>query len=353
MEQTVSSLLAGELERLGWVQADLARVLTWPVQTFSEVINGRRRIDAAMALDLQEATQIRAHDWLAVQAAQDLDDVRRDPKSGARSGRIRARAALEKKVPVRELIRRGVIDAADEAVQERQLRDLLEVPRLEDQPPFASGISARRSNLTAPLTRQQVAWVALARRAGREIEVAGFDASDFDEFAKGLPHQLHDPEDFVGLPHLFAEQGVRLVHVPAFPGGRLDGASLDLDGAPLVALSGRGKRLDRVLFTLLHECAHISLGHWGEGSVNVHESGIPGDQERERKVDALASTWVLPEPLERHGPLRAKDIPRLAQEYGVAEAVIIGQLQHAGLMPWGSQASRGLPQVEGALMAWS
>lgn len=353
MSETVPSLLAGELERLGWVQADLSRVLMWPVQTVSEVMNGRRRLDAAMALDLQEATQFSAHDWLAAQAAQDLENAARDPKAHGRTSRIRARATLEEVVPVRELIRRGVIDADDEALQQEQLRKLLEVPRWGEDPPFAPSVSARRSNLRAPLTRQQLAWVALARRGARDVEVADFESVAFADFAEQLPRDLHSPEDFVGLPNRFAELGVRLVHVPAFPGGRIDGASLDLDGAPMVALSGRGKRLDRVLFTLLHECAHIVLGHCGgEGSVNVHESGIKADEGLEKQVDDLAGSWILPEPLERLGPFRTRDIPRVAKAYGVAEAVIIGQLQHARLMPWGSPASRGLPNVEEALVTW-
>ncbi len=47
---TVAALLKGELARLGWVQADLARVLGWQVQTLSELMQDKRRLDAGMAL---------------------------------------------------------------------------------------------------------------------------------------------------------------------------------------------------------------------------------------------------------------------------------------------------------------
>jgi HTH-type transcriptional regulator / antitoxin HigA len=52
------------------------------------------------------------------------------------------------------------------------------------------------------------------------------------------------------------EAGVRLVYVEAFPSSKMDGCAFALDdGSPVLGISGRGKRLDKVLFTLLHELA--------------------------------------------------------------------------------------------------
>jgi len=69
MSNTVPSLLQDELDRRTWAQADLARVLGWPVQAVSEVIKGKRQINAAMALDLAKITPTPAESWLIVQAA--------------------------------------------------------------------------------------------------------------------------------------------------------------------------------------------------------------------------------------------------------------------------------------------
>ena len=44
-----------------------------------------------------------------------------------------------------------------------------------------------------------------------------------------------------------------------------------VDGYPVIGLSGRGKRLDKVLFTLLHEIAHILKGHVDEDHYIVEE----------------------------------------------------------------------------------
>jgi HTH-type transcriptional regulator/antitoxin HigA len=69
-------------------------------------------------------------------------------------------------------------------------------------------------------------------------------------------------EDFAKLPDQMRDAGVRLGYVEALPGAKIDGCAMFLDGNPVVGLSGRGKRLDKVLFTLLHEIAHILRGRW-------------------------------------------------------------------------------------------
>lgn len=64
----VSDSLQAELEIRDWAQADLARVLNWPAQTVSELRQGKRRIDAQMAVDLEVLTGKDAEEWLMIQA---------------------------------------------------------------------------------------------------------------------------------------------------------------------------------------------------------------------------------------------------------------------------------------------
>lgn len=59
--------------------------------------------------------------------------------------------------------------------------------------------------------------------------------------------------------------------VEAFPSAKIDGGAMYVDGYPVIGLSGRGKRLDKVLFTLLHEITHILLGHVDAGHYIVEE----------------------------------------------------------------------------------
>lgn len=353
MSESVAELLQGELRRLNWVQADLGRVLSWSTQTISEVMQGKRRIDAAMAVDLEAVTTIPAYEWLSAQALHELSALDIDAKTQARSDRIRQRARLEKAAPIRELLKRGALSDSDSETQEGELKELFEVEDLDDDPPYLSNVSAKRSMAGTALTRQQKAWIALGRRQASGVTVSDYDRAEFLHFAARLPRQVRQPEDFLPLPDQFAEIGVRLVHTPAFPGGRIDAVSLRLIDSPLIILSGRGKRFDRVLFALLHECAHIALGHWEQGFVQVHESGAVGDPAVEQSVNSLASEWIAPHGLNLPPVINHTTISELAERHGVSRALIIGQLQHVGLLAWGAPASRGLPKVEEELMTWS
>ena len=344
----VSDLLQGELETRGWAQADLARVLSWPAQAVSELRQGKRSIDAQMAVDLETVTGKSAEEWLLAQAKDDLSVTRGRRGDAQRQQQIAARAQLESLVPTRELIRRGLIDRKDPELQAKQVHELI-----GDDPTF--GASAKRTSNAVEFTRAQRAWIALARRQGQGANVASFNEERFVDLAASLAHTMVAPEDFEQLPGLFAEVGVPLVYVRPFPGGRIDAVSMGVAGRPLIALSGRGKRLDKVFFALLHECAHVASGHWRDAP-RVHEAAserIVGDPSAEATVNKLAESWVFPQGIGNVSrPVTNKTITELALKHKVAPAVVVGHLQHKGEIAWSSTLGRGLPNVEGALMKW-
>lgn len=344
----VWQLLQAELEARAWVQVDLARVLGWPVQTISELRQGKRGIDARMAVDLEALTDKKAEEWLMAQASDDLAQARRISSAATRSQQIEARALVESQVPVRELMRRGVITSKDPHIQAEQVADLL-----GPDPTF--GASAKRTKNATPFTRAQTAWIALARKAADAKKIKPYNEAAFDGLAAALPRLATTPESFKQLPAFFAEVGVALVHVEPFPGGRIDGVSLGQNGQPVIALSGRGKRLDKVLFALLHECAHVTSGHWKEAP-RVHEGNsewVVGDDDAERTVSRIAASWLFPDGLDiPPGVITRKTISDLAEKHKVSPSVVVGHLQHKGIIQWSSTLGRGLPNVEEALSAW-
>ena len=52
----MTTVLREELSRREWAQADLARVLNWPVQAMSEIMQGKRRVHTSCQL-IQIATE--------------------------------------------------------------------------------------------------------------------------------------------------------------------------------------------------------------------------------------------------------------------------------------------------------
>ncbi|MDQ0728812.1 hypothetical protein [Microbacterium sp. W4I20] len=78
------------------------------------------------------------------------------------------------------------------------------------------------------------------------------------------------------------------------PSSKLDGCAFFDGETPVVGLSGRGKRIDKVFFTLLHEVAHILLGHVGTAPIvdEVNPDHAP-DADIDEAANELAARWLF------------------------------------------------------------
>lgn len=349
---SVAELLDEQLALLRWIQADLANVLGRSVQSVSELMNGRRSLDAQDALDLSAAVGQSADFWLQAQSAHQLWLAESEERTRDRLAEIAERRSLEMVLPVRDLIRRGLLPRSGSAEQRVAACDLLEVDDLDRRPPFP--VSARRANDDEPASRQQLAWIACARKAARSHTVSRYDAQELADLAESLSRSVRTPGDFLELPDRYARAGVRLVHVDPFSGGRIDGISTTVDGTPVIALSGRGGRLDKVLFTLAHETAHVFLGHSERGHLFISEAGEPVDDRQEMDADALANAWLMPDvEALATGAMTGQRVAAIAELTGVSEAIVIGRLQKIGLIPWNSLLNKRIPSVKEAFRMWS
>jgi HTH-type transcriptional regulator/antitoxin HigA len=157
------------------------------------------------------------------------------------------------------------------------------------------------------------------------------------------------------LPDRFAEAGVRLVFVDAFPSAKIDGGTMYVDGYPVIGLSGRGKRLDKVLFTLLHEIVHILRGHVDADHYIVEEIDDADQTQnaQEREADVAAAELRFPDGFPRI-PARISGpwVDKVAAELGVARIVVIGHLQYGHRLDWRTTLAKDAPSVGNALEKW-
>lgn len=61
---TPARMLRDALDERGWTQKDLAHVLRRPTQVVNEIAQGKKRITATTAFELEAALGIWAKDWL-------------------------------------------------------------------------------------------------------------------------------------------------------------------------------------------------------------------------------------------------------------------------------------------------
>ena len=342
--------LADELEARGWTQSDFASILGRPTQFVSEIINGKKEITRESAAQIGSALGTSAELWLNLQNTYLLRRQSEDPRARGDLDRIERRARLNTLVPLNALRKRGWITTGSDEETETQVLDLLGMARLDEEPRFQ--IAARRSNDGDPLTPVQIAWLAQARRVAGSVTVRPFDRLRLEGLAPSIARHVADPAGFADLPALLSDVGVRLVYVEALPGSKLKGASFVVDDdSPVLALSGHGKRLDKVLFTLMHEIAHVIRGDVGTAGLLIDDDHHTlGD---ETATDDLAGRWVIPSwESEVPTPVTRSWVERQALRLGVHPIVVVGRLQRDHRLPWHSSLARGAPTVIEYLAGW-
>lgn len=344
--------LADELEARGWTQSEFAEILGRPTQFVSEIVSGKKEITRESASQIAAALGTTAELWLNLQDSYFLWKQAQDDRVRQSLSEVETRARLRDLAPVSLLAKRGFIAATDLEGKSREVLDLYGMQSLEDEPDIR--FVARRSNGDEKVTVLQQAWVACVRKIAGALTAAKYSPNDFSELAREISGMVRDPRAFAEFQSLFAEVGVKLVYIEAFPGGKLDGCSMMLGGHPVIGISGRGKRLDIVLFTLLHEVSHVLLGHLDEGGEAIVDDLAGEGSGGEAEADLLAGQLAISEPLPSV-PRRvsASWVREQADLLGVHPMTLIGRLQNADEVSWKTTLVRDAPTVAEHLEAWS
>jgi Zn-dependent peptidase ImmA (M78 family) len=177
-----------------------------------------------------------------------------------------------------------------------------------------------------------------------ELQAAQLPANPYDEkkFKDALPAikrimATHPESFFEQLQGLCLEAGVKVVHTPCINKAPINGSTRWLNDTPLIQLTGRYKRNDSFWFTFFHEAGHILL----HGKKEIFLENIDyseKDKDKEYEADNFAIKWTLSKEEEKEILKRFKitedDIIEFARKFDTHPAIIIGRLQHKGLVPY-------------------
>lgn len=157
----------------------------------------------------------------------------------------------------------------------------------------------------------------------------GIEKSFLNDFAR----LSVDPKSLLILEDSLSKLGVILVHEPAIPGMKVDGACFLLEtGHPVVALSLRYSRLDIYWFVLLHELSHIVL-HYDSLKIPIIDN-IDEEAAEDIEVEAnmLAANSLIPRTVWRSASVKYKtteeELNKFSAEIKTHPAIVAGRLQH-------------------------
>lgn len=194
----------------------------------------------------------------------------------------------------------------------------------------------RRSTAYASCEVSTTAWL----RQG-EIETADDEASDWSPqvLESQIPHLRRltwykSPALFLPkLKELFAEAGVKFAIVRAPKGCSASGAVRILaDGTPHIQVSFRYLSDDQFWFSLFHEIAHLLL-HYDK--MPILEDTESTEEKCEREANEYAAQVIVPLSYrEEFFSLGGSRFPiiNFSKKVGVAPGLIVGQLQHEGII---------------------
>lgn len=208
--------LKEELEARGWSQIELAEIMGRPSRVVSEVIAAKRAITPETAVALGEALGTGAEFWMNLESQYQLSKVRTEPNV------ISRRAKLYNLFPVREMIKRGWVEAsANLDLLETQFLNYFGTSSIDEKPLFPH---AARKTSYEDVSIQQIAWLIRAGKIARAVPVDKFSQAKLSNAMAELRECLEFVDNVRNVPTVLARAGVRLVVVEALPSSKIDGA---------------------------------------------------------------------------------------------------------------------------------
>jgi HTH-type transcriptional regulator/antitoxin HigA len=328
-----------EIDARGWTQNDLADITGKSVRLISEVVSGKRAVTPDTARALADAFGTSAQFWMNMESAYQLSKLKTDATPIAR------RAKLYSLFPVKEMLKRGWIEASESLdVLESRFAAFCGMDNLDETPCFHSYAARRTSYAESERSPILTAWLYRARQLAQGLVVGKFSAKSVDNAIAQLKPLMANPEDIRQVPRILAEAGIRLVLIEPFPSMKVDGVCFWLDAAsPVIAMTLRFDRIDNFWFVLLHELRHVANkdGQGGNAIVDENLGADGGDTadkpDFEIKADSeaaetLISASVLNDFVLRVAPLYSEQrITGFAALIGVHPGIVIGQLHKRGV----------------------
>jgi HTH-type transcriptional regulator / antitoxin HigA len=319
---------------------ELAEELGLDDAGFDLLIAGERRITADTATTLSEYLGSTAEFWL-----------RRDQIYAAEIERLKIAHSSDldewiQSLPTRQMSQFGWIKKNLRSKKlETELLSFFGCDNVvEWKAIYTSGLDAVAFRTSSSFDGDDLATLAW-KRAGEiqasQIKLSEFSRSAFDQILPELKRLgfIRDPKELVlNLRERLAQVGVALTSARAPTGCRASGATwISEHGNPIIHMSFRHLSDDHFWFTLYHEAAHISLNH-GEHVTYDTKGAAKLVDHAEREADHLASSILVP--LEVSDWIKSripngKNVISAARRAKVTPGVVVGQLENAGVIPFG------------------
>ena len=333
--KTPGQLIAALLKERGWSNRVLALVLGVKDPVVSKMVSGKRPVDAAMAVLLEEVFSVSAERFVGLQSSYDLAKARIEVQPDSKRA---TRAHIYGELPVPEMVRRGWInvdDPRDSDLLETELCRFFRVNRIEDAGVFS--FAAKQTDASTEATAAQLAWLHRVKMIASGMLIGSYSPQSLEIAISKIKLLRSHPEHMERVPRILAEAGVRFVIVETLPSAKIDGVCFWLnERSPVIGMTLRFDRIDNFLFVLRHELEHVRRRDGLTSPVlDIELDGSTDStlEVQEREANKAAQEFCVPEKMmnafiARKAPyFSERDLLGFAKTLKVHPGLVAGQLQ--------------------------
>jgi len=340
--------IADLLEERDWTQKDLAARLGYSRKHVSQLVTGKAPVTEDTALRLERVLGSTASFWLS-----------REARYRERLARRVYRAKLAEwtdwldELPVKQLMHAGAIpERRNQGRNKPEIVDSLlhffGVASPEEWRAHYGALQGafRRTRADQSDDAAIAAWLRMGEREAERIEAERFDERRFRQALRHARALTRQPAETIApaLVERCRRAGVVVVFVDHLPRTHVSGVARWMNPhCALIQLSLYGKWNDRMWFTFFHEAAHILLHAGDRKQVFLDDpGGVQCSSQEEREADEWAADFLIPpdqRPRLRY-LVEPGDVQAFADEIGVHPGIVVGRMQHEGLVGHGTVLNR-------------
>lgn len=333
-------VLSDELEIRNMSQQELSKRTGLSAKHIVSIVKGKAPITPETAIKLERAIGMPANYWLNLESNYQEVKARLDEEE-----KLENDLNWLKRIPVAQMVKFNWIKR--HKAKKDQLKEVLQffgiasVDQWSQMWPRLS-VAYRQSNQYMVLPEAISAWLRKGELEATSIPCTPYNKQSFRQALNKI-RALTDmsPQEFVPkMQALCADAGVAVVFVPSLPKTGVSGATRWIHSSKaVIQLSLRYRSNDHLWFTFFHEAGHILLHGKKDLFIERTDKNNNGlDEEKEAEANRFAQNELIPakdlDQFIQRGCRTKADIRSFAEQVGIAPGIVVGQLQHKGVLDY-------------------
>lgn len=340
------AVLDKELKERGIAQKNFASIIGVPSPVLNAIIKEKRNITPSIAVLLEAALGKEASYWLSLQAQRDIEEAKKKGEF------LRRQIDIETWICLQDFCNTSCLEkflpnGLGHSISEKTKATLnffgvnslngLRKLFLENVDPSFFRKSEKLSNNPINL----FTWKYMAYYASERIDrhFGPFRKEGLVSLVDELKAIFYENQGTcLKIESLLAKYGIKFIILPNQQGVHVDGFSFWKGSHPSITLTLRGRKLDILAFTLLHEIYHV-FNHLDKTNQNKTCISIDGEKSsrEEKDADAFAKEMLIPfsdwqlfctsnaytNPYTMGGHIR-----EFAHEHHIHPSIVLGRYQH-------------------------